>query len=135
MNTLFSNIGYLQKALDGVWQRDEIISHNISNIDTPNYKKQGVSFEDQLQAIIQGNDFRGRKTRDRHMSIGMSDSEDFKPVTYTIDHTKMREDGNNVDIDSEMSNQAKNTIAYFYLAEKSSQNLRRIKNVVNEGRR
>ncbi|HHW70603.1 MAG TPA: hypothetical protein GX392_04560 [Clostridiales bacterium] len=44
-NGFFTNIGYLQKALDATWQRDEIISHNISNIDTPNYKSQGISFE------------------------------------------------------------------------------------------
>ena len=47
----------------------------------------------------------------------------------------MREDGNNVDIDTEMVKQAKNTITYFYLAEKTNAGLRRIKNVVNEGRR
>lgn len=135
MNGIFTNIGYLQKALDGTWQRDEIISHNISNIDTPNYKKQGVSFESQLQAIIEGEGFKGRKTRERHMDIGLSSDQNFQPSTYIVNDTNMREDGNNVDIDTEMVNQAKNTIAYLYLAEKTNQNLRRIKNVINEGRR
>lgn len=135
MNEIFTNIGYLQKALDGVWQRDEIISHNISNIDTPNYKKQGISFESQLQSIVEGKGFKGRKTREGHMDIGLPTNQNFEPRKYTVNDTNMREDGNNVDIDTEMANQAKNTIAYLYLAEKANQNLRRIKNVINEGRR
>ena len=60
---LFTNIGYLQKALDGTWQRDEIISHNISNIDTPNYKSQGISFEEQLHSLIQDRSIKGKNPR------------------------------------------------------------------------
>lgn len=135
LNNIFTNVGYLQKALDGTWQRDEIISHNVANIDTPNYKKQGVSFEKQLQTVIEGRSIKGKKTRDRHIDIGLAPNLDFKPQIYTVNDTNMREDGNNVDIDTEMSNQAKNTIAYLYLTEKTNQSLRRIKNVINEGRR
>ena len=51
----------MQKALDGTWRRDEIISHNISNIDTPDYKTRGVSFEKELKAAIEGVNFKGRE--------------------------------------------------------------------------
>lgn len=133
-NGFFTNIGYLQKALDATWQRDEIISHNISNIDTPNYKSQGISFEEQLKSLIQSRGIKGKKTRNKHLDIGISSDLDFQPTLYTINNTSMREDGNNVDIDNEMTKQAQNTITYYYLTEKTSQELKRLKNVINEGR-
>jgi flagellar basal-body rod protein FlgB len=44
-------------------------------------------------------------------------------------------DENNVDIDTEMANLAKNNIMYNALIQKISGEFRRIKNVINEGRR
>ena len=46
----------------------------------------------------------------------------------------MRVDENNVDMDTEMANLAKNTIMYNALIQKISGDLRRIKNAINEGR-
>ena len=69
------------------------------------------------------------------MDIGAPSDLNFHPTIYTVNNTAMREDGNNVDIDNEMVNQAKNSIMYYYLTEKTSQGFRRLKSVINEGRR
>ena len=134
-NGMYTSLNYLQMSLDGIWQRDMVISHNIANIETPNYKRQDVSFEDQLKDIIGDGNAKLKKTRAKHIDRGMLAKTDFKPKVQTIKDTSMREDGNNVDIDTQMANQAKNTLSYYYLTEKANQNLRRIKNVINEGRR
>ena len=42
------------KALDGRSARHTAISSNLANVDTPNYAKQSVSFEGQLQQAIEG---------------------------------------------------------------------------------
>lgn len=47
----------------------------------------------------------------------------------------MRLDGNNVDIESEMVQLAKNSIKYDTLIQRISSDFRRIKSVINEGRR
>jgi flagellar basal-body rod protein FlgB len=47
----------------------------------------------------------------------------------------MRMDGNNVDIDVEMSELAKNTIYYDALRLKASKEFQRLKMVISEGRR
>jgi len=39
LNGIFGQTRLLEKALDGAWLRNEVISHNIANADTPNYKK------------------------------------------------------------------------------------------------
>jgi flagellar basal-body rod protein FlgB len=47
----------------------------------------------------------------------------------------MREDGNNVDMDEEMTSLAKNAIMYNALVQKISGEFRKLKTVINEGRR
>ena len=99
------------------------------------YKRQDVSFQEQLEHVINNNTFAGKKTRDRHIDIGNSSLDDFKPNIYESNNTKMRVDGNNVDIDVEMAELAKNTILYNALVQKASKELQKTKMVVNEGRR
>ena len=47
-SNVFSYINVLDKAADAAWLRNEAISNNLANVDTPNYKRQDVSFEDEL---------------------------------------------------------------------------------------
>jgi len=39
LNQINNNINILNKALDGLWLRDKVINQNISNVNTPNYKR------------------------------------------------------------------------------------------------
>ncbi|MHB8131035.1 MAG: flagellar basal body rod protein FlgB [Mobilitalea sp.] len=41
----FNYINVLDKAADASWQRNEVISNNIANVDTPGYKRKDVQFE------------------------------------------------------------------------------------------
>ena len=36
----------LEKALDAAWLRNETISNNIANVNTPGFKKSNVKFEE-----------------------------------------------------------------------------------------
>jgi flagellar basal-body rod protein FlgB len=69
------------------------------------------------------------------MDIGTASINEVAPRIERSDYTKMRVDENNVDMDIEMANLAKNTIIYNTLIQKISGDFRRIKNVINEGRR
>ena len=42
----------MNKTLDGLWARNEVISHNIANFETPNYKRKTIDFETSLQKAI-----------------------------------------------------------------------------------
>lgn len=42
---LFANIDLMNRALDATLLKKSVISENISNVDTPNYKRKDVSFE------------------------------------------------------------------------------------------
>lgn len=126
----------LEKTLDAALLRNEAISQNISNVDTPDYKRKTVVFEEYLNDALGKNSIRGTKTDHRHISIGVRNFDDIE-VSLREDKSNfdMRLDGNNVDIESEMVQLAKNSIKYDTLIQRISSDFRRIKSVINEGRR
>jgi len=135
IRNIFSNTKILEKALDATWLRNEVISNNIANVDTPGFKKSAVRFEDELEAAIVQRGIEGNKTRQNHINIGQASIDRIRPEIFTSEGTAMREDGNNVDIDAEMAALANNTIMYNYLVQKITREFSRIRNVIMEGRR
>ena len=49
---VFDYVRVLDKAADASWLRNEAISNNISNADTPGYKRQDVAFESVLKTAL-----------------------------------------------------------------------------------
>jgi flagellar basal-body rod protein FlgB len=133
---LFNNTKILEKAMDGAVLRNEAITQNISNVDTPNYKRKTVAFEKALSDAMDKSSFKGFRTDKRHISIGTSDLNNTK-ISVTEDNTalEMRLDGNNVDIDAEMALMAKNNIMYNAITQKLSGEFRKLKSVISEGRK
>ena len=54
----FDYINVMGKAADASWLRNDAISNNIANVDTPGYKRQDVNFEIQLEKAIKSNRYR-----------------------------------------------------------------------------
>lgn len=131
---MYSNINFLSKALDASWKRNEIISNNIANAETPNFKKSTVVFEDILKEQLKGKKLKGAITNPRHIHINSIDINDIKYKVSTENSFSTRMDKNNVDIDVEMAERAKNEIVYNTLTSKIQSNFQRIKFVINEGR-
>lgn len=103
----------LGKGLEVSSKRHKVISNNIANVNTPLFKRQIVTFEDQMAKVFDGKvDIVGRREDDRHIPIGTINFMDVDPVTIKDRIHVMRNDKNNVDIDVEMSDLAKNTMAY-----------------------
>jgi flagellar basal-body rod protein FlgB len=131
------HISVQEKALDAAWLRNEILSHNIANVDTPTYKRKDVDFEKYLRYALdnglddlivrQKHNFRFSKPP-RLESVQAKVMEEYNTMA-------MRIDGNNVDIDEEMAQMAKNTIRYNVMTENISSKFSKIKHAITEGRR
>lgn len=117
----------LDKAADAANSRNEIISNNIANVDTPNYKRKDVSFQSYLeQALI------GGEPLDERVSEINTHLSDFGGLIYTDSSTlSYRLDGNNVDIDTESAMLAENQIRYNALVEQIGQEFARYKTVLS----
>ncbi|WP_278281163.1 flagellar basal body rod protein FlgB [Clostridium sp. BSD9I1] len=97
----------IKKGLDASSERSKVIANNISNINTANYKRRYVSFEETLTQNEK--ELNLKISNERHFNDGAS----FGEITVKEDKTSsMRDDGNNVNLDLEKVNQAANTLMY-----------------------
>ncbi|HPV02601.1 MAG TPA: flagellar basal body rod protein FlgB [Clostridiales bacterium] len=135
LNKLTGNLRLREKALDAAWIRNEVIAQNIANVDTPGYKKSSVAFEEYLQGASEKGRFKGNTTDRRHIPIGRSNENAKIRIVKDYRELSTRLDGNNVDIEAEMSEMAKNDIRYYTLVQSISSSYQRIRSVINEGRR
>ena len=116
----FANIDLMNKALDATLLKKSVISENISNVDTPNYKRKDVNFESILQ-----------KELDIHKSAQNLDLNKIEPQVYIDEATSAyRMDGNNVDIDVEMAEEAKIYARYNALITRVNAQLNRFTTVL-----
>ncbi|MDR3600686.1 MAG: flagellar basal body rod protein FlgB [Desulfosporosinus sp.] len=104
-------LNVLQKGLEASSMRQQVLSNNIANIDTPNFKRSDVDFQTVLGAALgdQSSTLAMKLTVPQHIS-GLTDGSSSGIVTDQS--TSMRNDGNNVDVDSEMSKVAENGLYY-----------------------
>jgi flagellar basal-body rod protein FlgB len=138
LTRLFNNLNITEKALDASWLRNEVITDNISNVDTPGYKRKKVEFEEFLQKSMSEAGITGYKTDARHFDIGNTSYKDLRnlPVKIVIDDSdsSVRLDGNNVNIEHEMASMAKNYIKYNVLIQNVGSGFKMLKSVIKEGR-
>ncbi|WP_349305684.1 flagellar basal body rod protein FlgB [Bacillus sp. FJAT-49711] len=127
---LFSgNFQTLEKALNYSSLKHKTIAQNIANVDVPNYKAKAVSFKEVLA------------DSSSHIEVNRSDYRHFQfaigngyPQVYTKMNTEYNHNGNNVDIDNEMSDMAENQIYYQALIERLNGKFSTLQNVIKGGR-
>ena len=130
INKIYNNVDFYTKALNGTWERHKAITNNIANQNTPNYKRKIVSFEDQLKGSIESSKLSLESTHEKHISKKTSI---FSPITMEDKSTSYRIDGNNVNIDTETADLAKNDVMYEALVEQIIGEFSKIKKVITEG--
>ena len=132
LNQVNNNIQMFNKALDGIWLKDKAINHNISNVNTPNYKRLTVNFEDKLKNAMDNRETKLNRTHDKHLPISRN-LNDMEPEISTDKGYSYRFDKNNVNIDTESAELAKNTIIYDAVVSQTADEFEKIKNVISEG--
>ena len=50
---IFGYVNVLKTAADASWAREEVLTNNIANVDTPNYKRQDIEFKTYLNSAIE----------------------------------------------------------------------------------
>lgn len=101
--------GLMKMGLDATELRSRTIANNIANINTPNYKRRYVSFEESLKNEISNAKIEVKVDKD----------------------SKVREDGNNVDLENEKVNQAAASLQYNALVSLTNTKLSMTKSVIS----
>ena len=127
------NMRFLEKALDGSARRHEVMTNNIANVDTPNFKRSDIPFEEELKRAMESSStISVQTTNPKHMSLQSSDEPSF--VVVQSNDLTMRKDGNNVDIDKEMTEMAKNNVYYNAYLQMLTSKLTMLKYAIQEGK-
>ena len=116
----------LVKAVDAAAMRHRALSNNIANVETPGYTREDVSFESELRMALDGpgsSTIQEREVRGVRANI-LKDTQ-----------SPTRGDGNNVDIDREMTALAENTLNYQALLQSLSIKGQILRTAIYEGKR
>lgn len=121
-----SNVDLLKNAITASSLRQEMISSNISNVNTIGYKAKRVDFEDVLKKTMDGSSL--KSTHDKHFGARSYDS----VIPQIVEQTgnRVKENGNNVAIDTEMAELSANTIYYQALTNQLSSQYASIRSVL-----
>jgi flagellar basal-body rod protein FlgB len=113
----------LEAGLSARALRQDLVSSNISNIDTPYYKARDVDFETAL--IEKKKEIYGENSASNKLEMAQTDKahldgatgfDSSKSTIYLRDGQSARNDGNTVDLDVETSELGKNAIMFNALA-------------------
>jgi len=101
MDELTNNLSLLGKLMDTAALRSRVVANNLANVNTPGFTRSKVVFEETMsQALRQGR-------RDQ--------AEKLEPQVEEDLGGKVKPDGNNVHMETEMTELVKSTVLYNIL--------------------
>lgn len=127
-------LSIISGALDGAVRRGELISNNLANIGTPNYKRQDSNFKSMLNQQInadQNKNISLSTTTQKHIPFRKEYSNQNTAVSNN--DKSYRNDQNNVDIDFEMAEMAKNSIYYNVMTRRAAGHFSTLNQVISQG--
>ena len=141
-------------AMDGLLMRQQAIAANTANVNTPNYQRKDVAFEDQLRNMIDKEDLKEsikianstaisynatsldqiKRPTDMQMKLlSQSSFQAYKPEVISDMADTNPESGNNVEIEKEMMDMAKAGTQFSILASLESKMLGGLSEVIRGG--
>ena len=110
----------LEKLLDFAALKQKVIAQNLANADTENYKRREVEFKDILDSRLKLMESQGKKNSDFEVKID--------------EESGVLSNGNNVNINQEMADMAKNSIMFKFGAKKINGYYQTLQNVIRGGK-
>ncbi len=118
----------IKKGIKASNVRAKTIANNMANVNTKDYKRFNVVFEENLKNQGDFSNLELKRTNPAHFSSSNSNSDN---ISIEQDKsTSMRNDGNNVDLDIEKVNQAANTLKYNALITDINNKFNNLKTVI-----
>ena len=126
---IYNYVNILDKAADAANLRNELLTNNIANVSTQNYKRKDLDFESVLQGELAGEKNLSKAVKKANQNLETLDAQvytDNASLSYRLD-------GNNVDINTEEARLAENQIKYQALVDLMNQEFARYNTVLSSG--
>lgn len=124
----FDYINIMDKAADASWKRENVITNNLANVDTPGYKRQDVDFSSALMRELGRSKFESLDKKVRGLNADLSGL-NVSPYTDASNFS-YRLDRNNVDVDTEQVELASEQLRYELLTTAINEEFNRMKVVL-----
>ena len=109
--------------------KQKIISSNIANINTPGYKTKELIFENELEKVNK-NDLKLKITNSNHISFNSLENKQTAPLLREVEGLEEQNDGNNVNLDSQMGEMSKNQMIFSALQQSIKIDSRLLRSVI-----
>lgn len=134
--TFDKNLQLLQRGMDVSLLRYNVTANNIANADTPNFKRQVVTFEAELKRLLdlekQKPPFAGALSYDRSMSFYKARNwREVKPQVVLDYLSSEDNNGNNVNIEEEVMTATNTQLLYQALIYQTSGEFQRMNIALN----
>jgi flagellar basal-body rod protein FlgB len=103
----------LEKYMDVLAARQKLVTSNIANVDTPGYKTQDLDFQSEFNNLLSG--------------------ASAAPMGRDVSGLKVKNDGNNVNLDREARLLSENSIRFNAATNLMKGQLRMLKSAIHEG--
>lgn len=130
MNLFGGTIQTLEKSLAYSTAKNRTIAQNIANVDTPNYKSRKVLFKNVL-ADTMSESIQNKRTHPQHINFQKHHDQSY--IIRENKNTMYSHNGNNVDVDQEMAELAKNQFYYQAVVDRLNGKFSNIEKVIRGG--
>lgn len=124
----------LEKSLDFMLLRQNVVSANIANAETPGYKAKKVDFEQALSTALKPEGpGKMQATQAQHFPVGHNHLHALQAEVYDNPDVAMNNDGNTVDMEKEMATLNENSIRYRAATQLINKKLGNLKYAIGGG--
>ncbi|MDL2327159.1 flagellar basal body rod protein FlgB [Ruminococcaceae bacterium OttesenSCG-928-A11] len=119
-----------EASLDSLWLKTQVITNNLANVDTPNFKASNVTFEEVLSNASRQKNKEGKELAGRDTEGARGGGKFQTRVTQDV-WSSVRVDGNNVQLEQQQSELWKTYAQYSYLLDRISGHYGAINTAIN----
>jgi flagellar basal-body rod protein FlgB len=137
-NSFSKSIDLIHRAMDVSTLRRGVIADNIANSEVPHFKRSVVNFETELKRALESERQRPAvemaRTDPRHISnVQVKDYREVEPRRVTDFLSISNNNGNNVDMEQELTGALENQLLYTLLAQAASFEFNQINTALRQG--
>ena len=130
-----STVATLEKSLNLRSKQHQVLSSNIANMDTPNYKAFELVIEEEMNGTGKPSKrIQLQKTHGNHLAPANQPSDSVELKYADPPEFSLRGDGNTVDVEKTMGNLAENTILYKMAAQLISKKFKGLRAAIQGGK-
>ena len=132
MKLFDSTLSTLERSLDARLNRQNVLSGNLANADTPSYRPKDIDMKKAMSLATESNTVSGGITNEHHLSLSTQGASADQSLV-DIQGGRGGIDGNEVDVDKTLVSLAENALQYGAAAKAAGKKLSILRYVASDG--